>query len=325
MKEAIKMVIIGFYYGKFPEWMQYWLKSCADNSAIDFMLVTDIQISNLPSNVTVVNLSLAQVKDLFEKKLGMQVALSKPYKLCDFRPLYGVLLEEYIKQYDYWGHCDFDLVWGDIAKFVRQYDIRNYDKFLPLGHLALYRNSETVNNYYKLPGSKCGDYNVVLASDDNFAFDETGGIYSIYEYNKLPMFTKRIFAEIKMFHKRFRLKKCDRNYKHQVFYYEDGNVYRAYEKNGKIQVEDYIYIHFRRKLPVSDIRAWNDIGAFYITPNGFFDKDTGMIPTVEEIEKYNHNPGMFTEVYETFIFCLKNITKIKDKLENEVIALRGRK
>lgn len=322
MDKKIKIAIIGFYYGKFPVWMQYWLRSCYDNPSIDFIIVTDIEIDDLPKNVFVIHMTLLQVKVLFAEKLGMQIALDAPYKLCDYRPLYGVLLDNYIKDYDYWGHCDFDLIWGNIEKFIKQYSIEGYDKFLPLGHLSIYRNTDTVNNYYKLNGSKCGDYKTVLTNNMNFAFDETDGIYAIYKHNQLSMFTKRIFAEIKTFHKRFRLKHCDENYKHQVFYYEKGNVYRAYQKNGSIKVEDYIYIHFRRKLPVDDNKSWKDLSAFYITPNGFVDKNEGKVPTVKEIEKYNHNPGVFVEVIETLCFCMKNITKIKTKIENELVIHR---
>lgn len=320
-----RIVIIGFYYGKFPEWMEYWLRSCADNPTIDFFLITDIKIEDLPTNVKIIHLTIGQVKQLFEEKLKFNISLNKPYKLCDYRPLYGVLLHEYIKEYDYWGHCDFDLIWGDIRKFVDKYDFTHYDKFLSLGHLSLYRNTNKVNNYYKLDGSNCGDYRTVLMSEDNFAFDETGGIYAIYEHNHLPMFTKRIFAEIKMYHRRFRLKKCDRNYKHQVFYYEKGNVYRAYEENGIIKTEDYIYIHFRRKLLVNENKKWKDLSAFYISPNGFFEKQSGKIPDINEIEKFNHNPGLIKETLETIVFCLKNITKIKTKVENEIITHKGNK
>lgn len=325
MYENKSIVIIGFYYGSFPEWMEYWLRSCADNSTIDFLLITDIKLYDTPKNLKIINYKLSQVKKLFEKKLDIKISLQKPYKLCDFRPLYGVLLQEYIQEYDYWGHCDFDLIWGNIRKFVEQYKINEYDKFLPLGHLSLYRNTREVNNYYKLEGSNCGNFLRVIQSDDSFAFDEVGGIYAIYKYNKLPMFTKRIFAEIKMFHKRFRLKKCDRNYKHQVFYYENGSVFRAYEENGYIKTEEYIYIHFRRKLEVNNRKKWHDLKAFYITPDGFFEKRVGEIPNIQEIEKYNHNPGVCKELLETSIFCIKNITKIKTKVINTWITYRGNK
>lgn len=318
----IKIAIIGFYYGRFPAWIQYWLRSCNDNPTIDFILITDIELNDCPPNVTIITKSLKQVKEMIENKIQMKIALDKPYKLCDYRPLYGLLLEDYLIEYDYWGHCDFDLIWGDIRKFVELYDIKIYDKFLPLGHLSLYRNTNKVNHYYELNGSKCGDYKIVFGSNENFAFDETGGIYAIYEYNNLPMFTKRIFAEIKTFHRRFRLKHCDKNYKHQVFYYENGNVYRAYQKEGKIKAESYIYIHFRRNLTVDERYHWKELNSFYITPDGFFDKKAGL-PTIEEIDKYNSYPGFLVEMGETILFCLKNMGKIKTKIENEWITFKS--
>lgn len=316
----LKVVIIGFYYGKFPDWMSYWLKSCEENPTIDFKIVTDIEIGDLPSNVEIIRLTMEEVKALFDRKLGFSVSLSKPYKLCDFRPLYGLLLEDYISEYDYWGHCDFDLIWGNIRKFINEYNIEKYDKFLPLGHLSLYKNTREVNTYFKLSGSECGDYINVLTSDKNYAFDETGGIYSIYQKNHLPMFTKRIFAEIKTYHKRFRLKSIDKNYKHQVFYYENGNVYRAFENKGKIEIEDFIYIHFRRRLPANKQCKWTSLDSFYITPNGFVVKKNGNVPDVEEIERLNHNPGVLLESLETIAFCLKNVARIKTKIEVELTA-----
>lgn len=313
MENKLRIAIIGIYYGTFPDWMPYWLKSCQSNSTIDFLLVTDIKNIEVPNNVHVMNMSLKELKKLAEEKLKMQISLEKPYKICDYKPVYGVILEEYLKEYDYWGHCDFDLIWGDIRSFIEKYEIEKYDKFLPLGHLALYKNTEKCNNYYKLSGSKCGDYKNVFQNDNNFAFDETDGIYSIYKKNNLKMFTDRIFAEIKTFHKRFRLKKCDKNYKHQVFYFEDGKIYRAYEKKGKIKTQEYIYIHFRRKLPVDELINFKDIDNFYITYDGFVEKTKG-IPTIKEIEKYNHNPGNIIEGIETIKFCIKNLKKIPQKV-----------
>ncbi len=312
MNNKLKIAIIGIYYGTFPDWMPYWLKSCQSNSSIDFLLVTDIKNIELPENVHIINISLSELKKLAEEKLKMKISMERPYKICDYRPAYGIIFSDYIKEYDYWGHCDFDLIWGDIRTFTEKYNIEKYDKFLPLGHLALYRNIEKCNNYFKLEGSECGNYKEVFENDINYAFDETDGIYSIYKKNNLPMFSNRIFAEIKTFHKRFRLKKCDKNYKHQVFYCEDGKIYRAYEEKGKIKKQEYIYIHFRRKLPADKLISFKDIDNFYITYNGFIKKEKGL-PTIKEIEQYNHNPGNIIEGIETIRFCIRNFKKIPSK------------
>lgn len=313
-----KIAIIGCYYGKFPVWIQYWLKSCASNPTIDFYIVTDLELINRPQNVHIISLRLKEIKELAEKKLGIPISLGRPYKLCDLKPCYGVVFEEYLHDYDYWGHCDFDLIWGDIRKATKQYNLEQYDKFLPLGHLSLYRNTEEVNSRYKMDGSRCGSYKEVFATDDGHAFDETDGIYSIYKKHGFSVFDKRIFAEIKTFHNRFRLKNIDKNYKHQVFVYRNGRVERIFEEEHQMKTQEYIYIHFRRKLP-ADNRNWDEIGDFFITNKGFFDIDE--IPeSVKTIEKYNHNPGWIAENLETIAFILKNVRKIKSKIENELIA-----
>lgn len=318
----IKIAIIGCYYGTFPAWIQYWLKSCADNKTIDFYIVTDIPIIDLPDNVKKISLSLREVKKLAEKKMGMDVDLTKPYKLCDLKPCYGVVFEDYLDKYDYWGHCDFDLIWGDIRKFVNKYNITQYDKFLPLGHLSLYRNTTEVKERYKLDGSKCGSYKEVFSTSAGHAFDETDGIYSIYKKHGFSMFEKRIFAEIKTFHRRFRLKSVDRNYKHQVFYYKNGSVYRNYISEKTVKSEEFVYIHFRRKLP-ADEKKWNQIGNFYITNEGFYDLNDKP-DNIATIEKFNKNPGWFVEGFETLSFIVKNLSKAKDKIQNEIIARKQR-
>lgn len=309
----LKIAIIGVYYGTFPDWMPYWLKSCESNSSIDFFIVTDIKNIEAPKNVHIIDLTLKQLKELVEKKLEMKVSLERPYKICDFRPAYGIIFEDYLKDYDYWGHCDFDLIWGDIRSFIESYKIEKYDKFLHLGHLSLYRNTYKCNNYYKLPGSECGNYKEVFKSNENHAFDETGGVYCIYKKNNIPMFEDRIFAEIKTFHKRFRLKQSDKNYYHQVFYYENGKVYRAYKEKEQIKTQEYIYIHFRRKIKADKTIDYRKLNNFYITNDGFFEKAEG-VPSTDDIEKYNHNPGLIVEWWETILFCMRNIKKIPSKI-----------
>lgn len=316
----LKIAIIGCYYGNFPVWIQYWLKSCSTNPAIDFFLVTDIELNNIPNNVYIIPYSLVEVKQLAERKLGISVSLNTPYKLCDLKPCYGLVFEDFLKKYDYWGHCDFDLIWGDILGFVSRYHIEKYEKFLPLGHLSLYKNTTEVNNRFRLSGSNCGSFKEVFANDEGHAFDEIDGIYSIYLKHGFSMFCKRIFAEIKTYHKRFKLKFIDKNYRHQVFFFKDGKVMRAFEENGLIKYQEFIYIHFRRQLQAND-RSWEELDDFYISNNGF-EKLQSIPSSIVEIEKHNKNPGGWVEFIETFSFIIKNLFKIKTKIENELLSFK---
>lgn len=67
MNNHLKIAVIGVYYGTFPDWMPYWLKSCESNSSIDFFIVTDIKDLEVPNNVHIINISLKELKSLTEK------------------------------------------------------------------------------------------------------------------------------------------------------------------------------------------------------------------------------------------------------------------
>lgn len=104
-----KIAILVVYYGEFPPYFDLWIRSCEYNQTIDFFIVTDNKFDDLPDNVKIINITLDEFRKLAEKKLHKKVRIDYPYKLCDFKPLYGHILEDYLSDYDYWGHCDVDL------------------------------------------------------------------------------------------------------------------------------------------------------------------------------------------------------------------------
>lgn len=308
-----KIAIIAVYYGKLPEWFRLWIKSCEYNQTIDFLFFTDQEIENTSENIKIYNISFNNLKELIKNKLGMKISLECSYKLCDFKPIYGAIFSDYLKGYDYWGHCDIDLIFGDIRYFLEKYELENYERFLHLGHFSLYKNTEKSNNYFKLSGSKCGDWRIVVSNSRHFAFDEWAGIYGIYKKNNITMFEKRIFADISMIYKRFRLALDDKNYDKQIFYWENGKVYRSYYLDKDLHKEEFIYIHFKkRKMNIFNLER-DKTRSFYISSNGFyekFEKETKL----EDIDKYNYFPGKMKEKIELFIFNFKEfIKKIKNK------------
>ena len=254
------------------------------------------------------------MKELASEKMHMTVSLEQPYKCCDFKPLYGTIFHDYISEYSYWGHCDIDLMFGDLSYFLKKYEYKKYDKFLPLGHLCLYRNTEEVNSYYTLLGSHNGDYKEVFSNPESFYFDELGGIFQIYLTNKLPMFTKRIFADITNKYRRYRLSELAyldepvRNYDYQVFYWENGKTYRAYIENGIVKYEEFMYVHFQKR-PNYEIDFDVDlVNAFYITNQGFIPKEADVV-TKNDIQRYNRFNGVIYEKAEILLWSLKEIKK----------------
>lgn len=306
-----KICIIGIYFGKFPSYFNLWLTSCAYNNSIDFLVITDQYIDNLPANVKVINMSFYDFRNLVQSKFDFKISLERPYKICDFKPAFGIICDNFLHGYDFWGHCDFDMIFGDLRKFLTEDILNSYDKILTLGHLSLYRNTRENNNRFKLKGSLVGDYKKVFATDKGFAFDETNGIYQIYMYNNIPVYDKRIFADISSIYKRFRLAQNDVNYKYQVFSFNNGKVFREYLFNNKYYKDEFIYIHIKKPKDLKINFDYKSINNYYITNTGFYPKlnDTQL----QDIKKYNNYPGILYEIYENMRFIInrkiRNFTK----------------
>ena len=106
--------------GKFPWYFPYFLHSCRYNPTVDFLILTDNNDPSfeLPTNVKIIPYSLGQFKTDAAKALGFDVAVESYYKLCDFKPAYGTVFADYIKEYDFWGYCDVDVIFGNIRAFM---------------------------------------------------------------------------------------------------------------------------------------------------------------------------------------------------------------
>lgn len=268
----ISAAIICAYFGQLPGSFEPWLRSCELNPSIDFLLFTDQEITDNPCNVYVNKLSFEEVQRLTNENMKVEVKLEYPYKLCDLKPMYGIIFRKYLAKYDYWGHCDMDVVFGDIRYFLEKYDLNKYDKFLDLGHLSLYRNTVENNQRFKLNGSRCGSWQEVVSDSSGHAFDERGGIVQIFKKNQVPLFDQRIFADISVIYHRFRRTLEDTNYDQQVFYWENGKVYRDFWVKGEKRNEEFIYIHFQKRNfsePLFDVRQSK---SFFVGPDGFTEK-----------------------------------------------------
>lgn len=134
------------------------------------------------------------------------------------------------------------------------------------------------------------NYKDVFTTNGSMIFDETNGIQIKYNLLKVPTYDPRCFADITKRTHKFNCsvilpapKGYIYNYKKQVFYYENGAVYRAYMQNDEIHEQEFNYIHFSsRKMPIH----FDDSDNFFITPNGFFEKNKPVCD--EDFDKYNY-------------------------------------
>ena len=300
------VIIICPYFGKFPEYvMPLWLRSISFNKTINWLIITDDKSEyNYPSNVKVVYSSLNETKSHFQKHFDFDISLERPYKLCDYRPAYGVLFSDYTKGYDYWGYCDIgDTIFGDLRSFINDAMNSDADKIMYFGHLSLYRNVERVNKAFLLHASdKSKNIKNVFGVNESCIFDEIGE-YSIHRilldngFNEVRLDSS--YIDISPMRFAFSRSLYDKDFKHLIDYsrriisWENGKLYDCVINNGMAKKTEIGYVHFqKRKMKWLDDNV-NTMDSFLIVPNGFakYEKPTKML-----IQKYSTNK-LFYEPY----------------------------
>jgi hypothetical protein len=135
------------------------LLTCKYNEDIAFIIPTDMAPPPAaPDNVRFVLMTLETISDRASSILGFPVAIGLPYKLCDFKPLYGEIFKPELIECDFWGHADLDVLWGNIREFITPEVTERYDIICGsvcgvCGHFTLYRATVPFSDYLqKMPG-----------------------------------------------------------------------------------------------------------------------------------------------------------------------------
>lgn len=276
-----KIAFICPYFGKLPSHFQLWLNSCWYNQDITWILFLDDKtLYNYPDNVQVYQWSWSEMIEHIQNRFDFKIMLKTPYKLCDFKPIYGYIFEEYLVDYDFWGHCDIsDCIFGKLSHFLTDDIFENYDKILFLGHMTIYRNTKKVRDRFKLTTKSGKGYQHILQSEKNCAFDELNesSINTIYQENNYPIkIIDSMYADISPIHYSFRLScynnKFEQYYEKtrpRIFTWEHGRLFGLQIKENKIEKQEYGYIHFqKREMSIVNIQIETD-REFLIVPNRF--------------------------------------------------------
>ena len=286
-----KICFVICWLGKLPSYLPVWLKTCENNKNFDFLILTDdTKNINYPSNVKFIPFS----KELFISRVKERIcdkpSIKEAYRLCDYRPMYGVILKEELKDYHYWGYCDIDLIFGNIESFLPLNEIEKYDAIFNGGHFTLIKNSESMNHLYEKPGA-IFNYKIVTSKHAIFAFDETTGFQRIARTNKINAKFGIPYIETESKYKQLRSRLEMHNPNFQAFYWEDGCLYRVKAEDDEIFYQEIAYIHLqKRKIEMLD----NDVvssDSFWITPKGYKTKYYKGIPSVNDIKEFNPYEG----------------------------------
>lgn len=253
-----KICLLSPYYGTFPNYFQIWLESAAQNKNIDFYIISDSEFNyKLFNNIFLIKKSLNDIKNKIEHIIGTSANLDKPYKLCDYRPAYGLIFDDIVKNYEYWGWCDPDIIWGNLNLLLTNDIFDNYEVIGGCGQLTIMKNTFKLNHYFFHQNRNIKSFSFLEAckTKRNLIFDEWGApeirrklnikTTSLYEW----LFLKALDIVPPLY------TTCNRPYPLMIRFnpspilveYENGHIWGYSIDNNKIQKKEYAYCHLQKR------------------------------------------------------------------------------
>lgn len=175
LQRTPSILVLFPYFGTLPEWFDLFHYTLLRNPSIDFLFFTDIDLKAYKApNVDYIPMRLDEYAQLASLKIGIPIELKSSYKICDLRPFFGVIHEEHIKGYDFYGHGDVDLLFGDVRSFywneiLNKYDVLSTHADVLSGHFCLFRNNVFNKTLFL---NIIEDFEEKLFSPQNFGMDE---------------------------------------------------------------------------------------------------------------------------------------------------------
>ncbi|QEM05985.1 hypothetical protein DIU31_021645 [Mucilaginibacter rubeus] len=273
ISSKISIGLVACYIGKLPWYFVYFVHSCSYNPDIDFFIITDDESydSPVPSNLKIIRQDIKEIRAIVSSKLQLEVALFNGYKLCDFKPAYGIIFSDYLEGYDFWGHTDIDIIFGQIRDFISDELLTTHDLISVrpdwlTGCFLLYKNVPHINRLFM----QSKDYIRVFTSREHFCFDETNFAHDAFSAGKM-------FYEVNtdiesMMHV---VQRAAANHQIKPFFdlfIIEGTPGRLHWRNGKLYYRNrfeillYHLIYFKKQDPPSRAPQFTTAG-FSIGPS----------------------------------------------------------
>ncbi len=313
-----RVALVVCYFGKLPPYIELVFRSIAANPTIDWLLYSDVNPEfNLPPNLYFEKLELKQLEKMMQEACEIPVTLESFMDVARVRPALGICFTEVLKNYDFWGYTDLDLIYGDLRNFLSEDVLSAHSRIYCRGHLSLFKNTPEVNRYFMLDAPGAPNYRDVFANKCKIAFDEWSGIWKIYRYHKIPQYHKEVIADIRIpthtVITRFEAEELP-NYEHQVFYWHQGKTFHAfYHREGGLFDSEVAYVHFqKRKLPAPNFDS-TKVNGFTIGPLGFLPYDRENLSHNEMLNLNSSHKRPYKEIFN--ILKLRVYRKIRRMLK----------
>lgn len=263
-----RIAIIIPYIGILKPEFEFWLHSVRNNPSIDFFLLTDAEITSSPDNIKIIPSTFTELKQRFQSCFDFELCITHPYKFCDLKPSYGEVFADILNGYDFWGHTDMDIVYGNLRKYLPDDILEKHDKIYGNGHFSLYRNTPDVNSIYRK--IEVPTYRQVFSFSEGCAFDEYYGVgaywaeklsdrfYRSYPFDDIDYAVPHFEAQMR----RNELK----GHTNFMYSYEKGSLFRLSIHDGKIVKNEIMYAHFQKRKMECTVQPSDN---FQIVPNKY--------------------------------------------------------
>lgn len=272
------------YFGKLPDTIDVFFKTCANNNEYNWIIFTDDENPyKYPENVKIIFTSFNEIKERIQNCFSFKIALDSPKKLCDFKPAYGFIFEKELRNFRYWGYCDLDQYFGSLDHFIPSDFLEKYDKLFSLGHMTIYRNVTKINklfmqqlNYDNFTNKS---YIEVFSKKQNLLFDEwprtSVNINDISRNERINSFHSDSIDDVvpnksKFINTIFQVEKREwiiDSIGSHVIVWNNGNIYAAWINDDKtIEFKELLYAHIqKRKFKIVNYNQ--NLKSFIIYPN----------------------------------------------------------
>jgi hypothetical protein len=318
-----RLAVAACYLGQMPDYFSFVARTMSYNEHIEWMIFTDSisESVHIYANVQLLPITINELCSRLEGAGGIKPNITQYHQICSFRPVYGLAFADYFKSYDFWGHCDLDVIYGDLLHFLTPSIFEQNDRVLCRGHLSFYRNVPEVNRAFLLRAPQTISHLQMFIRPDHAQFDEWKGIHRIMRYHGFRQYHAELCADISTptRYKNTRFTATElANYRDQIFYWWQGKAFRAYlHREGGMLDDEVLYIHFqKRKLPPinSALITAKGVG---IGPQGFFPYDREYLST-EQIGRLNKETfkPVIDIVRDTVRGCLRGVRRFNSGKES---------
>jgi hypothetical protein len=151
-----RVAIVNTFFGSPPPWLPAFFRSCQTNADVQWLIYADFD-APAPPNVSIRRTDLREFNARASAVLGTTITIdpARVRKICDFKPLYGLMFADDLREFDWWAYSDLDVIWGDVRRFVTDDLLNTQIVVSPRqrklgGHGTFWRNTEANNRTFEI-------------------------------------------------------------------------------------------------------------------------------------------------------------------------------